>query len=183
MEFFATSHGKSECDVIGGTVKREAARTSLRATTTGHILTPQQIFESCSIHITGIKSFYIPKDDVAFNSKFLEKRFNNSSKFSGIRIYHCFIHNSDKTRMQRISGDKNTDEIIMSVHKSRRAANDSDLEDLTLGQFLLCTRYETDLWIGNVKELSFENEDALVSFMHQKVPSINFHWPIREDVC
>ena len=53
--FFATSHGKSACDGIGGTVKREAARASLRATTTGHILTPQQLFEWCSINITGIK--------------------------------------------------------------------------------------------------------------------------------
>ena len=49
-------------------------------------------------------------------------------------------------------------------------------------QFLLC-RNETDLWIGNVQELSFNNDDVLVSFMHPKVPSINFHWPIREDVC
>ena len=67
--FFATSHGKSACDGIGGTVKREAARASLRATTTGHILTPQQLFEWCSIHITGIKFFYIPKDDVALRTQ------------------------------------------------------------------------------------------------------------------
>ena len=132
-QVFATSHGKSACDGIGGTVKREVARDRLRATTTGHILTPQQLIEWCSIHITGIKFLYIPKDDVAFNSKILEKRFNNSSKFSGILIHHCFIPNSDKTlRMQRISGDKNTDEIIMSVHKSRSAANDSD------GMKLIC---------------------------------------------
>ena len=52
--FFATFHGKSACDGIEGTVKREAARASLRATTTGHILTPHQLFEWCSIHITGI---------------------------------------------------------------------------------------------------------------------------------
>ena len=84
--------------------------------------------------------------------------------------------------MLRISGDKNTDEIIMSVHKSRRAANDSDLEDLTLGQFLL-SRHGTNFVDWNVQELSFENEDVLVSFMHPKVPSVNFYWPIREDVC
>ena len=142
---FATSHGKSACDGIGRTVKREAARTSLRATTTGHILTPQQLFEWCSIHITGIKFFYIPKDDITFNLMFLEKCFNKSSKFSGIRIHHCFIPNSDKTlRVQRISGNKNTDEIIMSIHKSIRAANDSDLEDLpwdnfySVGMKLIC---------------------------------------------
>lgn len=31
--FFATSHGKSPCDGVGGTVKRIAARASLQATT------------------------------------------------------------------------------------------------------------------------------------------------------
>ena len=70
----------------------------------------------------------------------------------------------------------------MSVLKSRTVADNSPLEDLIHGQFLLC-RYETDLWIGNVKELSFENEGVLVRFMHPKVPSRIFHWPIREDVC
>ena len=35
--FFATSHGKSPCDGIGGTTKREAAVTS-------QILTPEQLF-------------------------------------------------------------------------------------------------------------------------------------------
>ena len=29
-DFFATSHGKSPCDGIGGTIKREAANESLR---------------------------------------------------------------------------------------------------------------------------------------------------------
>ena len=32
--FFATSHGKSPCDGIGGTVKRLVARASLQATKT-----------------------------------------------------------------------------------------------------------------------------------------------------
>ena len=62
--FFATSHDKNACDGIGGTVKREAARASLRATITGQILTPQQLFEWCSSHIAGIKFFYISKDEL-----------------------------------------------------------------------------------------------------------------------
>ena len=41
--FFATSHGKSPCDGIGGTVKRLAAGASLQAITTNHILTPQKL--------------------------------------------------------------------------------------------------------------------------------------------
>ena len=83
--------------VLGGTVKREAARASLRATITEQILTPMQLFEWCSTHITGIKLFYISKDDVALNFKLLEKRFSNATKISGIRSHHCFIPNADKT--------------------------------------------------------------------------------------
>ena len=42
--FFATSHGKSPCDGIGGTIKREAANSSLRTVVTNQILTPEQLF-------------------------------------------------------------------------------------------------------------------------------------------
>ena len=42
--FFATSHGKSPCDGIGGTIKRKAANASLRATTTNQILSPYDLF-------------------------------------------------------------------------------------------------------------------------------------------
>ncbi|KAG1714604.1 Endochitinase [Nymphon striatum] len=38
MGVFATSHGKSPCDGIGGTVKRLTAQASLKRTVTGHIL-------------------------------------------------------------------------------------------------------------------------------------------------
>ena len=41
--FFSTSHGKSPCDSIGGTVKCLVARSSLQATIDGHILTASQI--------------------------------------------------------------------------------------------------------------------------------------------
>ena len=42
--FFDMSHGKSPCDGIGGTIKREAAKASLRAAITNQILTPQDLF-------------------------------------------------------------------------------------------------------------------------------------------
>ena len=42
--FFTTSHGKSPCDSIGGTVKRLAAWASLQASVSGHILSPEDLF-------------------------------------------------------------------------------------------------------------------------------------------
>ena len=44
QHFFATSHGKSPCDVIGGTIKRQATNRSLRAAVTNQILTLEQLF-------------------------------------------------------------------------------------------------------------------------------------------
>jgi len=37
--FFATSHGKSSCDGVGGTVKRSAARASLQRPHDNQIMT------------------------------------------------------------------------------------------------------------------------------------------------
>lgn len=43
--FFATSHGKNVCDGVSGTIKREAAKASLQAATSGHIRTPADLYE------------------------------------------------------------------------------------------------------------------------------------------
>jgi hypothetical protein len=43
--FFATSHGKSACDGIGGTLKRLAAKASLRRPYNYRIMIPHQLYE------------------------------------------------------------------------------------------------------------------------------------------
>lgn len=45
QHFFATSHGKRYCDGNGGTMKGIVAHASLQTTTSGHILTPSDMFE------------------------------------------------------------------------------------------------------------------------------------------
>ena len=61
--FFATSHGKSSCDVLGGTVKIITPRTSLQRPKEHHILTPSDMFNLCNTtpSLSFIKLFYIPK--------------------------------------------------------------------------------------------------------------------------
>ena len=54
-KFFATSHGKSPCDGIGGTVKRLAARVSLQAPREGQILNPESFYQWCRSNISGIE--------------------------------------------------------------------------------------------------------------------------------
>ena len=52
---FATSHGKSPCDGIDGTVKRLVARASLQATTHNQIITPRDMFKWATDHIPGVR--------------------------------------------------------------------------------------------------------------------------------
>ena len=57
---FATSHGKSPCDGIGETIKREATNASLRATIDNQIITPKDLYCWAKNNIKGVTLFYVP---------------------------------------------------------------------------------------------------------------------------
>ena len=57
--FFATSHGKSPCDGLGGTIKRLTARASLQRPIKNQILTAMEVLEYCQKEVQGIISIYI----------------------------------------------------------------------------------------------------------------------------
>lgn len=106
--FFATSHGKSPCDGIGGTVKRLVARASLQATTSDHILSPLEMYNWLTKHIPGITFQYVTEADVASNAvKFeLAARFAAGKTVPGTRSNHAFIPMArDALKMKRLSCD------------------------------------------------------------------------------
>ena len=88
--FFATFHGKSPCDGVGGTVKRAAARASLQATTSGFLLTPDDLYHWCQRHISGIKFIWVDKQEIEDHSKVLKQRFLSAIKIPGTRENHSF---------------------------------------------------------------------------------------------
>ena len=61
--FFATSHGKSPCDGIGGTVKRSTALESLRCPLENQILDVDSMMSYCKSTILKIQFVKILKDD------------------------------------------------------------------------------------------------------------------------
>ncbi|GBN96229.1 hypothetical protein AVEN_174177-1 [Araneus ventricosus] len=96
--FFATSHGKSSCDGIGGTVKRLAARTSLHRPYNNQILTAKDLFSFCTATITNIKFFFVPSVNVIEVENKLQQRFNEvPTAILGTRNYHCYIPISNCT--------------------------------------------------------------------------------------
>ena len=75
--FFATSHGKSPCDGIGGKVKRVNGRASLQRPKENHILTELQMFEFCSttVNLSSIQFFFVSKNQVALKREVSDKRY------------------------------------------------------------------------------------------------------------
>ena len=80
--FFATSHGKSPSEGIGGTIKRGAALASLQATIEGHILTPKDLHSWAKENIKSIEVFYETTNEMvqheqSFSLKALYYSWNN----------------------------------------------------------------------------------------------------------
>ena len=73
--FFATSHGKSACDGIGGTVKRLAARASLQRPDNDQILTPTDLYRFCQNEVHGISFFYVSAEEIEATRDSQELRF------------------------------------------------------------------------------------------------------------
>ena len=75
---FATSHGKSACDEIGGTVKSLLTKASLQRPYTDPILTSEAIIDFCTKSIPGIHFFNIMPNGIAKHAMELQGRFQMS---------------------------------------------------------------------------------------------------------
>ena len=91
--FFATSHGKSPCDGVGGSVKCLVGNASLKARYDECILTPAQLYKRTTKNIKGLHFFYISSENV--NASCVEfgfdKRYSFENVVDGTRPHHSFI--------------------------------------------------------------------------------------------
>jgi len=62
--FFATSHGKSPCDGIGGTVKRSAAMESLQHPLENQILSVKSMVSHCTNAMPTIQFMHLTKEEL-----------------------------------------------------------------------------------------------------------------------
>ena len=176
--FFATSHGKNACDGVGGTIKRAAAHASLQRPLSNQILTPKQLYDFASQELKGILCFYVSSNDIEMNRSMLESRFTKRKTIPGTRSHHAFIPSNDgKIKMSRISG-----EIDLLAEPLAVANFNVDIESIPPGAYLACI-YDSKWYIGMVLDLSVENKDIQVKFMHQRGPATTFFWPQKEDIC
>ena len=182
--FFATSHGKSPCDGIGGTVKRLVARASLQAVSSGQILTPLDMFHWADRNISGIKFIYMTDEEVLqhcddFN---LPERYSAVKTIAGTRSHHAFIPKSEtELELKRISYDTDGKTVKLGSVSARGDRAQVSFERLQPGYFVACG-YDTHWFVGCIEERSDTEHDIKVNFMKREV-GVTLTWPTRKDIC
>lgn len=178
--FFATSHGKSECDGIGGTAKRLARKESLQRHLDNQIISPKAFFDFCVTHISSINFHFVSRDELQITRSFLEASFKDLQTLPGTRNFHNFrpLDSVGTIEARRISNDEGP----AFTFNLKNIPQFPNTDNLYPGCFIACI-YD-DLWyFGMVSEVNQDERDVLVKFLHPSGPSPSFYWPSSDDIC
>jgi hypothetical protein len=176
--FFCTSHGKGACDGIGGTVKRTTKHESLRRPVSNQILNVYDMYSFCQDRMPCIDFYLLKSSDIETQRNWLKMRFEQAKTIKGTRSYHYFSPiNVSTIGMKLVSLDND-----YAREFTYDAAILTNTMSFAQGVYV-CSKYDSNWYIGVVEEVSGEDGDVKVRFMHPKGPSLSYHWPANEDSC
>ena len=177
--FFATSHGKSPCDRIGGTVKRKILRTSLQRPNDNQILTFAAVAEFCDNSIEGITFIVILKEDMIPVRVRLEERYKLGDTISGSRSAHHFTPTSQYSiQAKQLSVDTNI--FIDHCFIDMPCPQDETVRLLKKNDYITCI-FDGFWWVAVVDTVNEEEKDLTCNFLHPHAPSKQFNWPRSKD--
>ena len=164
------------CDGIGGTVKRLAARASLQASVSGHILTPEDLFNFATENIKGITFVYVTCEEISVHEQSLIPRFETIKTIVGTRSHHRFVPvNKEELLLYRLSEDR------CCTRTAVCSGVDTIQRDITIrdhcqpGKYVAAV-YGNDWYIGLINERSEEHEDLRVQFMKYGTVRYRLRW-------
>ena len=163
--FFATSHAKSPCDGIGGSVKRLVTRACLQRPISNQILTAHKMFEFCVDEIKGIDFLFLKNQEIGNIRVNMEERYKRADTVPGTRSFHQFIPISDSIIGAKYVSDDQY-HAVQFVFNIVHLLGPGDT--LSPSQFVVCL-YDRHYWVGIIIEVSTENVDVKVKFMHPKL--------------
>ena len=109
----------------------------------------------------------------------MEERYKRAGTAPGTRSFHQFIPISNS-----IIGAK-----YVSVDQYYAVQFDFNIvhllepgDTLSPSQFVVCF-HDRQYWVGIIMEVSTENLDVKVKFMHPKLPTASLRWPSCDDLC
>lgn len=179
--FFATSHGKSPCDGIGGVVKRTVAKASLQRPFQDQIITPLKMFEFCEQNFHEVKFFYTGKNEIQNSETFLASRFQNALPIVGTQKIHKILPlHKGKVKVFETSNTEEGEE--KKILKSYENESIKISEKPICGQYVIC-QYDNKKWIGIVESYDIEFDDFKINFLHPSGISKFYSYPLSLDTC
>jgi hypothetical protein len=89
--FFATSHGKSACDGIGGTLKRLTAEASFQRPHNDQIMAPHQLYEWAQSSFHNYSFDFVTENEYKQEEGLLSSRFATPETVRGTQQLHAFM--------------------------------------------------------------------------------------------
>lgn len=180
--FFATSHGKSACDGIGGTIKRLASLYSLQHTNPGEqITTPQRLSEWSISNIKGIFTLWVSKESVEEEEKRLEVRFKTAFSIEGIKSSHCIlpVHDESSVLIKKFSA------ASAGIKREISTAEDINLKFQDVKGFVTFWDKKEAVWhLGHVeKSNESKNKITLKKLVNRKGKKYDFEYSNNSLSC
>lgn len=177
--FFATSHGKSVCDGLGGTVKRTLRKASLQLPDDQQIKTASGVYNFCKEKIDNITFHFLDKTGVDLLRNKLEDRFGTTRTIPGTRSFHNYKPlSSDLLEIRRVT-ESEKPSLVFSF--SEEAPKWTSIRPQP--NCFVSAVYDDRWYFALVKNVCDEEEDAELIFLHPPGPAVSFFWPNREDCC
>lgn len=177
--FFATSHGKSPCDGIGGTVKRIVTKASLQRSAGSAIDSSQKLFDFCKGRIENISFIMISKETLIKACQNLQDRFTQAKTVPGTRSFHYFEPLSeDSIATKHTSYNEN----FCTIFNFSGENHSVKMSDVAIHNYIACI-YDDRWYFGLVLSKHEDEGDVKVKFFHPHGPAPSFHWPPKEDIC
>ena len=174
--FFATSHGKGASDGVGGTIKREAAKESLRRAADKQILTAFDLFQFAKTQLSSMNFTFIQNESYFEEQKVISKRLEQAKTIAGAgtQKLHCFVPTSTCVLSVK-------EFSLASEERSEKAtySNADKLEGQLSGY--VTVKYSNQWWLAYI--LNANEDDVTVKFMHPAGPSSSFYFPSHDDIC
>ena len=170
--FFATSHGKSPCDGVGGFVKRYVAKCSLQRPLHDQILSYQSMLDLCVREIPSITFFGVNQEEMVNVRADLEDRFAKSNTMTGTRSSHHFAPISCSKIAHKLTRE---DSEFLQFDFDKSLTEEIDIKNIKCFSYVSYI-YNTFWWVGIVTEVNVHEGDLKIEFLHPHRPRKTFSW-------
>ncbi|KAL5491066.1 hypothetical protein EMCRGX_G016283 [Ephydatia muelleri] len=175
--FFATSHGKSEGDGAGGTLKRITARRSLQKPYQDQILTTRQLYEFAVSQIKGMHFGFATVAEHDQEAKLLQEQLKTSRTVPGTQKIHSVVPvatNLIEVRPFSYSTSSRKEKVALTHLPNSFSA-------CAPGGYVTVA-YEGSCWLGCVLSVDESERAVTVTFLHPCIPARSYVYPEQEDI-